>query len=93
MTGMVSYADAIRATRLAAKELFGDVLVEVEEIEREEYKGSDCWAITLSIFRNDNPLLAQMVSRSSLPKQYKRFFVDLETGEVKGVRIRELSVA
>jgi hypothetical protein len=90
---MIGYKEAIQASRGAAKEMFGDVVVDVEEIEREKYKGFDCWAITLSLYRNSNPLLTMTLSKGSLPKDYKRFYVNLRTGEVLGVKIRELSVA
>jgi hypothetical protein len=72
--------------------MFGKIPTEVEEIEVEYYHDAECWAITLSLYRDADETLAAIVGKSSLARDYKRFFVERESGEVLGVRIRELNV-
>jgi hypothetical protein len=66
-----------------AQDVLGWTAARIEEIEREPYNGRDTWAITLS----DS---GTSVLGFALPSPYKRFFVDVETGEMLGFIIREV---
>jgi hypothetical protein len=90
---MITFKQAIEAARVAAREMFGDVATDVEEIEVEDYHGKNCWAITMSIYRDGPPHIVELVGKGALAKDYKRFFIERESGEVLGVVIRELKVA
>jgi hypothetical protein len=60
----------------------------VEEIERDTYRGKDIWSITLSISRDFDPFgLAHL---SVEPLQYKRFLIGAETGELLAMRLRDV---
>ena len=61
-----------------------------EEIERDEYKGQEVWSITLSVARKLESLPA--LSRFSAdPIQYKRFLIDVETGQLLAMKLREVA--
>ncbi|MDX2268604.1 MAG: hypothetical protein NW208_10895 [Bryobacter sp.] len=89
---MITFKQAIEASRQAVREMFGNIPTDVEEIEVEDYHDRECWAITLSLYRDASENLAAIVGKNSLAKDYKRFYVSRETGEVLGVVIREVAV-
>ena len=62
----------------------------LEEIERESYKDRDVWSITLSFPRDVN-LMSSMARLSMDPLQYKRFLIDVETGELLAMKLREVA--
>ncbi len=90
---MITFSQAIQAAGAFAKEMFGDVPADVEEIEVEKYRRREVWAITLSIYREARNWAPGLVPLSQQPRDYKKFFVDRESGEVLGVKIREVSAA
>lgn len=57
---------------------------DLEEIEREIYKGREAWSITLSFGQRNgtNPL-------AMLRRQYKRVLIDVHTGELLALKMRE----
>lgn len=85
--------DAKRAVQIAkenAADLFNQALSNLEEIERDSYKDREVWSITLSLPRNVKqlPVFAQLTAD---PLEYKRFLIDVETGELVAVKMRELA--
>jgi len=86
---MIGVKQAILIAKAKAAEILSQASSNVEEIERESYKGHDTWSITLS-FPLDLPHLANGVGFVG-PLQYKRFLVAVETGELMAMRIREFA--
>lgn len=62
----------------------------LEEVEREVYNKRDVWALTLSFPREVHHMndLAKMWGD---PLQYKRFYIDVASGDVLAIKIRELA--
>ena len=85
--------DAKRAVQIA-KENAADLLNQspsnLEEVERDSYKDREVWSITLSLPRNVKQL-APFALLSADPLQYTRFLIDVETGELVAVKMRELA--
>ena len=85
--------DAKRAVQIAkekAAEMLGQGSSTLEEIERESYTDRDVWSITLSVPRDLNAL--QSLARLATdPLQYKRFLIDVETGELLAMKLREFA--
>jgi hypothetical protein len=87
---MVDVKQAVQIAKERAADMLNQAPSNLEEIERDSYKGREVWSITLSMPRNMNQLtvLAQF---SSDPLQYKRFLIDVETGELLAMKLREVA--
>lgn len=85
--------DAKKAVEIAKQQAF-DMLdqrsTNVEEIEREVYKDREIWSITLSSPR-DLSHVSPMARLATDVMQYKRFLIDVETGELVAIKLRELA--
>ena len=86
---MVDVKQAILNAKAKAGELLDQTSSNVEEIERESYNGRDTWSITLSF----PPSVALPKRLAQLPdlRQYKRFLIDVETGDLRAMKIREVA--
>jgi hypothetical protein len=79
--------DAKQATKLAmqaAADMLGQANSDLEELERERYNDHEVWSITLSFPRNAPSALVRLAG----PLQYKRFLIDVETGELVAMKLR-----
>jgi hypothetical protein len=85
---MIDVKQAVESAMRSAAEILGHSKSSLEEIERETYKGREVWAITLGVPR-DLDLLSPIARIGADPIQYKRFLIDVETGEMLGMIIRE----
>jgi hypothetical protein len=85
---MIDIKQAIQIAKAKAAEMLDNGSADLEEVERESYKSHDVWTITLSIPRDVNqlPVMARLAAN---PLQYKRFFIDAETGELLAMKLRE----
>ena len=85
---MVEMKQAVQIAKERAAEMLGQAPFNLEEVERDAYKGRDVWSITLSLppFADSNPFAAL-----SGALQYKRFLIDLETGELVAMKLREVT--
>jgi hypothetical protein len=85
--------DAKNAVQIAKQQAAGMLdqgSTKLEEIERDVYKTRDVWSITLSFPRDLNQVSA--IARIGMdPLQYKRFLIDVETGELIAIKLRELA--
>lgn len=93
-TIMLTAKEAIQQAQLKAAELLSDRPFKLEEIEREFYKGRDAWDITLSYPLKDDELRSVIDTLAGLAHgnlQYRRFLIDVETGDLIAMKIRELS--
>ena len=86
--------DVKRAVQIAKQQAF-DMLdqrsTNVEEIEREVYKDREIWSITLS-FPRDLSHVSPMVRLATTDvMQYKRFLIDVETGDLAAIKLREIA--
>jgi hypothetical protein len=88
---MIDAKAAIQSAKVGVKEMLGLTPIDVEEIERDEYKSRDVWSITLSFPRSvgvlGTPAVAMMFKN---PENYyfKRVLVDRESGEVLSIKMR-----
>ena len=87
---MIEAPRAVQIAQQQAELMLGQRNTNLEEIERESYNGREVWDITLSFPRNLD-LLAPMVRLAADTLQYKRFLIDIETGELVAIKIRELA--
>jgi hypothetical protein len=87
---MIDVKQAIQIAKVGAADLLGQAPSSPEEIERDYYKDRDVWSITLSLPRDLNqlPPIARLTAD---PLQYKRFLIDVETGELVAVKLREIA--
>jgi len=87
---MIDAKQAVQIAKERAVDMLGQGHSSLEEIERESYKDHDVWSITLSFPRNLNqvPPIARL---GTDPLQYKRFLIDVETGELVAMKLRELA--
>lgn len=86
---MIDVKQAVQIAKATAAEMLEQSSANLEEIERDSYKGHDVWSITLSLplARAKITSLAQIAD----PVQYKRFLIDAETGELVAMKLRELA--
>lgn len=85
--------DAKRAVQIAkerAAEILNEASSNLEEIERDSCKGRDVWSITLSLSR-DVSQLSPFARIAAETLQYKRFLIDVETGELVAMKLREVA--
>lgn len=87
---MIDVKQAVRIAKEKAAEMLEQSATNLEEIEREPYKDREVWSITLSAPRSLKQMtpLAQL---SANPLQYKRFLIDVETGELLAMKLREVA--
>lgn len=86
---MIDVKEAVQIAKLKAADML-EVPSNLEEIERDTYRGRDVWSITLSMLRrNERPAgtLTELLGEF----QYKRFLIDAETGELVAMKLRELA--
>lgn len=87
---MIDAKQAVQIARERAADLLNQASSNLEEIERDSYKDREVWSITLSLPRNVNQL-APFAKLSADPLQYKRFLIDVVTGELVAVKLREVA--
>jgi hypothetical protein len=68
--------------------MLGQSSATLEEIEKETHKDREVWSITLS-YPRDLSHLSSIARIGIEPLQYKRFLIDVETGDLVAVRLRE----
>ena len=96
---MIDVKTAIQIAKDHAKDLFDGASVGVEEFERESYDGRPVWVITLSLPKRQAadsadapPGALGPLSRLMNPStEFKRFFVDEESGKILAMKIREFA--
>ncbi len=87
---MIDARSAVETAQRQALAMLGQPHTNLEEIERESYNGREVWSITLSFPRNLDHL-GPMARLAADALQYKRFLIDIETGELVAIKIRELA--
>jgi hypothetical protein len=87
---MIDAKQAVQVARGKALEMLNQASPNLEEIERESYKGHDVWNITLSFGRDLNQL-PPFARLATDPLQYKRFLIDVQTGELLAMKLREVA--
>ena len=88
---MIDRKQAVEIARVEAVNLLDQGLSGLEEIERDTYKGREVWSITLSLPR-DMKQLTSFAQLTASPLQYKRFLIDVETGELVAMQRHEVSL-
>ncbi len=87
---MIDAKQAVVAAKHHAAAMLEQHRSNVEEIERDSYKGHDVWTITLSFPRNLD-FISPTLQFAADPLQYKKFLIDFETGELVAIKLRELA--
>lgn len=86
---MIDAKKAVQLAKEKAAELFS-AASSLEEIERDSDRDREVWCITLGLPR-DLGSLSALEQLSVDRRQYKRFLIDVETGELVAVRMREVA--
>jgi len=86
---MINIKEAVQLAHARAAEMLNQGFGNLEEIERESYKGREVWSITLSFPRGSK--VSGIAQLTTDPLEYKRFLIDVETGEFLAMKLRELS--
>jgi len=87
---MIDVKEAVLIAKQKAGEILGAESASLEEIERGMGNGNDAWIITLGVPRDLNQL-SPLARMSVAPVQYKRFFIDAQTGELVAMKLHELA--
>ena len=85
---MIDAKQAVQIAQQRAAEMLAQFNTKLEEIERESYRDREVWSLTLSYPRDLNQL-SPMARLGADPLQYKRFLIDVETGEFVAMKLRE----
>ncbi len=86
---MIDVKQAVQLARAKAAEILDEDSSNLEELERETYNGRDVWSITLSL--PNKHLTLGPFQRYTNSLSFKRFLIDVETGELAAVKIREVA--
>ena len=84
---MIDATQAVQIAKQRAAEMLDPNNFKLEEIQRETCKDRDVWSLTLS-YPRDLDQLSQMARLATDPIQYKRFLIDVETGELVAMKLR-----
>ena len=87
---MIDMKQAVQIAKKEAVDLLSEASSNLEEIERHSYKNREVWSITLSLPR-DMKELPPLAALSAGRLQYKRFLIDVETGELVAMQLREVA--
>jgi len=87
---MVDVKQAVEIAKVKAREMLTGGPYNLEEIERESYRDRDVWSITIS-FPRDLHQVPSVARLGADPMQYKRFLIDVETGELVAMKLREVA--
>ncbi len=87
---MIDVKEAVQIAKAKAVEILGAESASLEEIERGVSNGSDAWIITLGVPRDLNQL-STFAKLSVAPVQYRRFFIDAQSGELVAMKLHELA--
>ena len=85
---MIDAKQALQIAKQRAADMLGQSNFKLEEIERDSYRDREIWSITLS-YPRDLDQLSPIARLGTDPLQYKRFLIDVETGELVAMRLRE----
>lgn len=87
---MIDAKQAVLIAKEKAADMLSHTSSNLEGIERDSYKDREVWSITLSLPR-DVTQLAPLARLSAVPLQYKRFLIDVESGELVAMKLREVA--
>lgn len=86
-----AYASALDFARTA----IGDRNFTLEEVDRDTHRGRDVWVITLGYREETNFPESAVSSLADLARgrrNYKQFLIDVQTGEVLAMKLREPAI-
>jgi len=91
---MIDAKQAVLIAKKQAASMLASGSTTLEEIEKDDYKGREVWSITLGLpWKASQLATIRKLPRESLftgPLQYKRFLIDVETGDLVAIKLREL---
>jgi|GEM_PF-5015454 len=82
---------AVQIAKLQGAELLGTTNLSLEEVERTKYNRRDAWMITLS-----HPIglvEAPFAGFGRANRDYKRFYIDGQSGDLLAMKLREVAAA
>ena len=85
---MIHVKQAVQIAKAHAVDMLGQSNLTLEEVDRDEFRGRDVWIITLG-YPLDLSRLPDLNRIAAEPVQYKRFFIDAQTGEMLAMLLRE----
>jgi len=89
---MVTLKEAFQNAVEYGRQVIGDFQFTLEEVERDTYKDKDVWCITLGFPKRSHLLRNTMEELlGTLPREYKTFLIDAQTGEALAMKIREVA--
>jgi hypothetical protein len=90
---MIDARQAVQVAKQKAVEMLGQRAFNLEELERETYKGRDVWNITLSFIANPEQasIIATFSALAGGALKYKRFLIDVETSDLVAMKLREVA--
>ena len=90
---MIDVKQAVKLAKAKAAEILEEDSSNLEELERETYNGREVWSITLSLPNKLKMLgpFATLSQHYAHSLSFKRFLIDVETGELAAVKIREVA--
>ncbi|MBA3974882.1 MAG: hypothetical protein C0504_11775 [Candidatus Solibacter sp.] len=88
---MIDMKQAVQIAKRQGAELLGTTNLSLEEVERTKYNRRDAWMITLShpLSSVEGPFAG--LGRAS--RDYKRFYIDMQSGELLAMKLREVAAA
>ena len=89
---MIDVKQAVQIAKEKAAELLGSDAPSLEEIERQSYQGRQVWSITLGFVR-ETDTFHKLVGLATERLEYKRFLIDVESGELVAMKLREVAAA
>lgn len=90
-SAMIEVKQAVQIAKEKAADMLDQDSFNLEEIERDSYKGREVWSVTLSLPRYVKPQSNVFAGLSVDPLQYKRFLIDVESGELVAMKLREVA--
>ena len=87
---MIDVKEAVQIAKQKAFEILAAESASLEEIERGMSNGNDAWIITPGVPRDLNQL-SPLAKMSVSPVQYKRFFIDVQSGELVAMKLHDLA--
>jgi len=88
---MIDMRQAVQIAKHKGAELLDTSNLSLEEVERSKFSRRDVWAITLGVPSDSVPGAISPFAR--VDRKYRRFFIDVDSGELLAVKMREATAA
>jgi chorismate mutase len=88
---VIDMKQAVQIARQSAADILGKTETSLEELSRDHFQDRDVWSITLSFPRDPKsvPPTESILGKGFF--QYKKFLIDVETGELLAMLVRDFA--